>query len=126
VPNYGGAFRDALTLTKPVTLQSGANVAVSTLTPLTGWINMLNFVTGLFAVQNLDLVNELQMIVETSQDAVHADVTTFLTTVPAGDQGSYEIGPKFIRTYFRLSAQTDSPGFPTVNVNWQVVGLPRA
>jgi hypothetical protein len=125
VPNYGRSIRDNYYLTKPITIQSGAAVNVSTLTPLSSWIYMLDFVTGLFAVQNLDVTNNVTLIVETSQDGVHPDVVNFQATAPPGDQASYEVGPKFIRSYFRLSAVTDDP-FPTVSVNWQIVGLPRA
>jgi len=124
--NYGGRpNHEGYILNKPATFQSGTGVSVSTLTPLTGWLSVIDFVKVLFALQNTDVTNEVSLIVETSEDAATPDAVFWRATAPAGDQVSYQIGPKDVHTYFRMSAVTDSPGFPTVVVNWQMRGIAR-
>lgn len=118
--------RDDYTISKPLLIASGAAVNVSTLTPLVEWTSVTDFVKALFALQNTDGVNGVSLIVETSEDGVHPDAEFWRAIAPAGDQVSYEIGPKEMRKFYRMSAVTASPGFPTVAVNWQMRGLPLA
>lgn len=115
---------EAYFLRRPSTLFSGSNVAVSTLTPLTSWVLLIDFAKVLFVMQNLDATNNVSLIVETSEDQVHPDAEFWRATAPAGEQVSYEVGLKETRQYFRMSAVTDAPTFPAVNVNWQLRVLP--
>jgi len=123
--NIADSTHEGYLLNNPTTILSGVATNVSTLTPLTGWVSMVKFVKGLFALQNTDVTNEVSLIVETSEDAATPDAVFWRATAPAGEQVSYEIGPKDAHQYFRMSAVTDSPGFPTVAVNWQMRGISR-
>lgn len=100
---------------------------VSTLTVLKAFTRLGNeYHTLLFVLVNLDVTNEVSMIVETSEDGVHADsVAVWTLNAAPGKQASFEIGPGQTRSYWRLSAQTESPSFPTVNVQWAVKGVTR-
>lgn len=40
-------------------------------------------------------------------------------------EGSIEIGAPNPYTYYRLTAQTDSPVFPAVSIRWAVLGRRR-
>lgn len=80
----------------------------------------------LFTLVNLDETNSVTMIIETSEDGTHPDAANVWTLVaPPGKQVSYEHGPGQIRKYWRISAHTASPGYPTVNVQWAVKGVTR-
>lgn len=124
--SHSPSVRDNYLLNVPGTVTSGSGVSVSTLTPLTSWVSVVNFVKVLFALQNTDVMNEVSLIVETSEDGATPDAVFWRATAPAGEQVSYEVGPKDVHQFFRMSAVTDSPGFPTVSVNWQMRGIPRA
>ncbi len=66
---------------------------------------------------------------ETSEDAGQDGTSspdqtrTQVVSMPAGTQASFEVGPYRTRRYWRLSAYTTSPGFPTTTVKWKIVGV---
>jgi hypothetical protein len=113
-----------------ILIDFSAPVSVSVLTallPFTSWPH-----TGglLFAVVNLDAANPLTVILDRSEDGVSPDsdpVTgkTQTATAPPLSQCSFEIGPNPLASYWRLSAHTASPGFPTVQVKWRVKAIVR-
>lgn len=80
--------------------------------------------TVLFAVINKDPANTVTVIFETSEDGVTPDTALIWTyNIGPGQQCSLEIGPKFIRKFFAITAHTQSPGFPTASVQWTARGL---
>jgi len=103
-------------------------VNVSTLTVVKNWINLgSTYHTLLFAVQNTHATESCFVTVETSEDGVYPDANvTWLITCPAQKQASLEVGPGILRRYWRISANTTSPGYPTVAVKWAVRGVHRS
>lgn len=101
---------------------------VSTLAVLKAFANLgSNYHTLLFCVQNLDLANSVTVIIETSEDGIYPDALVLWTlTCPAQKQVSLEVGPGLLRRFWRISAHTASPGFPTVPVTWTVRGVHRS
>lgn len=80
---------------------------------------------GIF-LNNLDAVNPVTLVVDVSHDGTVPCVSRTQTRrIPALFQDVVEIGEPNPYTYARLAAHTDSPGFPTVSVQWAVVGLRR-
>jgi len=98
----------------------GDLVNVSTLTTLLQFQTWTNLDSLLVALVNLDTTNPVTLRVETSEDGIHPDDEYFEKVAPAGKQASIEIGPSARRTYWRVSAYTASPAYPTVAVKWKL------
>jgi hypothetical protein len=101
--------------------------SVSTLTVLKAFTNLgSDYHTLLFVVINTDDTDTVTVTIETSEDGVHPDGTSIWTlTAAPGKQASMEVGPGLLRRYWRMSANTDSPGFPTAAVTWCIRGVNR-
>jgi hypothetical protein len=101
---------------------------VSTLTVLKAFTNLgSSYHTLLFAIQNTDSTNNVNLLVETSEDGVYPDAAVRWTVVcPAQKQASVEVGPGILRRFWRVSAYTDSPGYATVACKWAVRGVHRS
>ena len=101
---------------------------VSTLTVLKAFTNLgSDYHTLLFAVQNTHATETCYFTIETSEDGVYPDANvTWYLTCPAQKQASLEVGPGILRRYWRISANTTSPGYPTVAVKWAVRGVHRS
>lgn len=111
-----------------VLIDFGAPVQVGVLTPLLAFERFNSNVAGLlFVLVNLDPANEVQFIVDTSEDGTHVEAAlTAQIPVAAGLQGSVEAQGALpggaLRSYWRLSAQcTDVT--KTANVKWRVNGV---
>ena len=109
-----------------IVAQAAAGTSVSTLTVLEAFTNRGSKYRGLlYTLINLDGSNTVDLILETSQDGTRPDSRIkWQETAAAGEQVSVEIDAT-MRFYWRLSAQTASPGFPTVSVKWEIRGVPR-
>ena len=101
---------------------------VSTLTVLKAFTNLgSSYHTLLVAVQNTHATETAYVTVETSEDGVYPDANVIWTlTCPAQKQASLELGPGILRRYWRISANTTSPGYPTVALKWCVRGCERS
>lgn len=102
------------------------NINVDTLTVLKAFTALGGeYHTLLFTLVNLG-ADPVTFIVETSEDGTHADsVAVWTLTATAGKQASLEIGPGQIRKYWRISAHTTSPAYPTAAVQWAIRGVTR-
>ncbi len=119
-----GRLLVANTRADPEVIVATTTAFPSTLTPLTAWLDRREYFAALFTITNLDAAENVTMVTETSEDAAHADVNSWLVVVPAGKQGTIEVS-EFLRRYWRVSAYSDSPGFPNVPVTIGVAGTPR-
>jgi hypothetical protein len=95
---------------------------VSSLTPLLPFYDFGGN-TGqlLIALVNLDETNNVTLIVENSQDGEHVDIIPTELMIPPGKQGTVEVSANTMRKWWRISAHTDDPAFPIVQVKWQVL-----
>jgi hypothetical protein len=93
---------------------------VSTLTAMVPFTNWTAADALLFAIINLDSTNPVTMRVESSEDGIHPDVDFTEVVAPPGQQASIEVGPAPVRSYWRVSAYTQSPAYPTVPVKVRV------
>lgn len=102
-------------------------VPVSTLTTLMAFEEVgRHYSMLLFAMVNLSLVDTVTFRVETSETGVHPDeYRTYNIEAPPQKQASLELGPVLLRHFFRLSAFTTSPAFPTAFVQWMIRGVAR-
>jgi hypothetical protein len=103
-----------------------ASTPVSTVTvllPFTALGDRYNSL--LFYCLNTDAGDDVYFTVETSEDGTHGDVATQTVVIPAGGQGSIEVGPYLLRKYWRLSAHTVAPGYPAATVQWGIKGTDR-
>jgi hypothetical protein len=100
---------------------------VSTLTVLKAFTNLGSYYhTLLFVVQNTDNTNTVTVTIETSEDGVYADQHVLWSlSCPAQKQASLEVGPGLLRRYWRISANSQGPGYPTVALKWAVRGVHR-
>lgn len=100
---------------------------VSTLTVLKAFTNLGSYYhTLLFVVQNTDAVNTVTFTVETSEDGEYPDQHVLWTiSCCAQKQASLEVGPGLLRRYWRISANSQGPDYPTVSVKWAVRGVHR-
>lgn len=97
---------------------------VAALTVLKAFTNLgSGYHTLLFALQNTDASNSVDMVIETSEDGVFSDTTKWTISTPAQKQGSLEVGPGLLRRFWRISAVTAGP---TVAVKWAVRGIHRS
>lgn len=105
-----------------------APVSVSTTTLLLPWQKTgTGPRTMLFYVINLDPTNQVTVTVDTSELPPYPDddKATPLVIAPLR-QGSAEVGPFAMRAWFRVTAVTDGPSYPTVSVRWGVnIWMPR-
>ncbi|HQR17695.1 MAG TPA: hypothetical protein PK948_04975 [Gemmatimonadales bacterium] len=100
---------------------------VSTLTTLLAFTSYGETHDG-FAVhlENLDGANDVALIVEVSHNGSHPNTERTQTHLAhAGEEVTVTIDPPNPFTYIRITAQTNSPGFPTVQVKWALLGLLR-
>jgi hypothetical protein len=108
------------------TITDSTTTSVSTLTVLKNWTDLGGTHNQLlFWLSNTDATNYVDLFIETSEDGVRPDIHVETVRVPAGKQGSKEIGPFQLRRYWRVSAQTVSPVFPTAVVKWGIRGVSR-
>ena len=106
----------------------GAPISVSTTTPLMAPTDFQGNLRDMCVnVVNLDPTNSVTVTVTPIPDSTHPDpgkATTF--TVAPGKAGSTQLGPGYLlRQVFEVTAQTASPGFPTVQVLLQVLAFVR-
>lgn len=101
---------------------------VSTLTVLKAFEAMgSTYHTLLFILVNNDASNSVTMTVETSEDGLHPDANLLWNvTCPAGKQVSVEVGPGTLRRYWRLSATSAGPSYPTVSTTYSIRGVHRS
>jgi hypothetical protein len=101
---------------------------VSTLTVLKAFTNLgSTYHTLLFCLQNTDVSNSVTVTIETSEDGVYPDAAVLWTlNCPPQKQVSLEVGPGLLRRYWRLSANTAGPSYPTVAASWCVRGVHRS
>lgn len=119
---------DGMLLTKssepaPVGIASGTT-AVSTLTPLTGWLDLNDYEEVIFAAAS-DSAPDVTLVVETSEDGVHADEVQLTSTSTTGKQSSAVKGDSNPARYWRMSAQSAAPDFAAATVAWSARGIPR-
>jgi hypothetical protein len=99
---------------------------VSTLTTLLNWTDLGSDYSDLaFQLDNTDASNTCTLIVEASQGGTRPNDRQLTYTVPASKEGSLEIAGPNLYTYYRVTAQTASPSFPTVSIRWAVIGRRR-
>jgi hypothetical protein len=112
-----------ITYLAPEVISSGT-ANVSTLTVIKAFIPLGHeYHTLVFVVTNLDATNTVTMLVETTEDGTHPDaVAKWTVDIPALKQGSVELGPNVLRKYWRISANSPSPTFPTCAVTWEIKG----
>lgn len=96
---------------------------ISTLTPILGFRDLSGYSMLTFEGWT-DSTDEITFIIEKSPDGVHADVAAQTTVITQGTAGSIDV-PSNLGVFWRLSAHTDSPGFPTSVLNWKLRGLLR-
>lgn len=101
----------------------GGSVLVSTLTHLTDWIDLGYSYEDLLFFLSTDDANNVNFLVETSQDGTHADVNQRISVATQGTQASVEVLGSIAR-FYRLSAYTDNP-FPTSRISWGISGTSR-
>jgi hypothetical protein len=101
---------------------------VSTLTVLKAFTNLgSSYHTLLFCVQNTDAVNDVTLVVETSEDGVYPDASVvWVVSCPAQKQATVECGPGILRRFWRVSAHSADPEYPVVAVKWAVRGVHRS
>lgn len=77
-------------------------------------------------IENDDGANNVNLVIDVSHGGTYK-VTEMSTTVAvaAQQEGYAYIGDTNPFTYIRIAAQTDSPGFPTVQIKWALLGIPR-
>lgn len=97
---------------------------VSTLTVLLPFVDQGSPIhTWLFTLVNTG-AHPVHFIIETSQDGEAVDrAHRYDIFVQPDDQGSLEVGPSPLRSFWRLSAYTDDP-FPVTEVKWQILFRP--
>lgn len=62
-----------------------------------------------------------------SEDGIYPDANVIWTlNCPPQKQASVEIGPGLLRRYWRLSANSAGPSYPTVATLWGVRGIHRS
>jgi len=94
-------------------------VQVGALTPLSDWIDCSSYAAVRFALINQSPDYPVTFFLETSEDQVRIDETeTMSETTPANGMRSIKAADDQLHTFFRLSAQTSGPGWPTANVRW--------
>lgn len=98
-------------------------ILVSTLTPIVGFRDLSDYSMLEFTGWT-DSADQITFVVEKSPNGTHADVSAQTTVITQGTAGSIEV-PQNIAAYWRLSAHTDSPGFPQSTLFWKLRGLPR-
>lgn len=99
---------------------------VSTLTTLLNWTDLgSDWASLAFHLDNTDVTNTCTLIVEASQGSLRANDRQQTYVVPLSREGSIEIGPPNLYTFYRISAQTVSPSFPVVSIKWAVTGQRR-
>jgi hypothetical protein len=103
------------------------SVNVSTLTVLKAFTNLgSEYHVLLFAVVNESGTDPVTVIIETSEDGVHPDGVSVWTLEAEPDkQVSLEVGPGLLRQYWRISAHTEDPAYPTAPVRWAIRGVSR-
>lgn len=109
----------------PDTVASGS-ANVSTLTVLKAFADLgYEYHTLLFTVTNLDGSNPLNVTFETSENGTNPDcVQVWNLVAQPGKQASMQY-TEGLRRYWRISAATNSPGFPTVACTWEIRGISR-
>ena len=95
---------------------------VSTLTPLTGWLNLAAYHRLLFHGA-CDAAQNVALLVEFSDDGVHPDVFSTMATVTQSNAASIEMGPNILHQYWRFSATTAD--LSPQSLLWKVLGVPR-
>ena len=100
---------------------------VSTLTTLLVFSDIKDF-SGLgIHLRNLDVTNDVTLIVDTSLGGAVPNTGRRQTTVIGpGEEGSIEIPPPMWARYLRIAAESESPGFPVVSVEWALIGIRNA
>ena len=105
------------------TAVSSGTGTVSTLTPLTSWIDLSAYCAALIYGVNLDATSDITAVLDTSETST-ADSQPWELPVSAGKQFRFELDLKnALLTNFRLSAYSN--GFVNVSVSWAIVGILR-
>ena len=100
----------------------GDPIAVSTLETILEPTDFDGQLVGLLLeVVNLDETNTLTVKLEPIPDLLHPDPgKTATLSIAAGTSGSIELQPMILRQVFTITAQTASPSYPTVMMQWQL------
>jgi hypothetical protein len=107
-----------------VNIPYGTPVSVSTLAVLMPWQSLGGLRRVLFAVANLSSTETVTLVADTSEDKLYVDALGQVITIPPLSQGSLELGPDALRTFWRLSASTQGPAYDAALVKWMVSSSP--
>lgn len=99
-------------------------IPVSTLRTLVEYTEWDDHDLLLFAVINMSEADPVTVLIDTSEDGVADDQDSHAElAIQPGKQGSLEIGPLQTRRFFRLTAHTAEPDYPTALVKWTIKGM---
>jgi len=100
----------------------GPTYNVSTLTPLIGNFLISGYDTVIITIQNLDSTHTVTLVVDPSTSGVVFNTTQRQQSYALPlEEGSVTIQTSAYQ-YIRVSAQTDGPSYPTVQVKFQING----
>lgn len=101
---------------------SSGQTNVSTLSPVTAWLDMSQY-THLRFVGWTEDADPITFIVEMSDDGTHPDVAQQTNVITEDNQASIDVAHRLAR-YWRIQAQTTDP-FPLSTLNWRILGRKR-
>lgn len=105
---------------------NSATFTVTTGTVLLNWTYIPSLDAGIFAVRNLDAVNNLSLLVERSgPDNTHTE-TLYTLAIPPASMRALTTSSDLVGFWVRLTALSDSPAFPSVQGQWRRVTLRQA
>lgn len=106
-----------------IALHPYATTNVSTLTAVLAFERLPKPFNNLYiTMDNTDGVNTVWLRVEQSSDGVYVDIDSPPELeITASKSGTIVIPRANFRSYYRISAYTLTPGFPTVSIKWRVV-----
>lgn len=108
-------------------VEFGAAQGVSTLQTILGFTDYgSDFQKLAVHAENQDLTNTLTLIVDVSHGGVRPNLSMRQQiTIQPGQEGVVTIDSPNPFTYIRVQFQTASPGFPTVQFRWALLGMRR-
>jgi hypothetical protein len=96
---------------------------VSTLTTLLPFTDVSDYNSVSAHLINLDATNEVTLIFDTSVGGGRPNLSKrYTATAGPGEECSIDTAMPMWAKYVRLSAQTTGPGYPTVQVQWTLLG----
>jgi len=99
-----------------ILIPSGPTFSISTLTTLSGSVDIRRYKSIIISLANPDVTNLINLFVDPSVSGIKFNTGRRQSAVALpGEEGSVEIQPDNNYPFIRISAQTDSP-FPTVTL----------